>query len=81
MERKHLKFWALPYGIGVRPRYYTKLLKPVTAFLRKNRYKNNNLLGRHEFAKSELSNFVEGFDLAGVALRNHWLYHKLSRDM
>ena len=32
---KTFEFQALPFGLGVGPRYYTKLLKPVIAFLRR----------------------------------------------
>ena len=32
---KTFKFQALPFGLGVGPHYYTKLLKPVIAFLRR----------------------------------------------
>ncbi|MCG7869237.1 MAG: hypothetical protein JAY74_23055 [Candidatus Thiodiazotropha taylori] len=32
---KIFEFQALPFGLGVGPRYYTKLLKPVIAFLRR----------------------------------------------
>ena len=32
---KIYEFQALPFGLGVRPHYYTKLLKPVIAFLRR----------------------------------------------
>ena len=76
MERDNIKCWVLPNSI-----WAGQALKTCYCVSVENWYKKNNLLGRHEFAKSELSHVVAGLELNGVALRNHWLYHKLSRDM
>ena len=66
--------------MGGAPLLY-QALKTCYCVSLENWYKNYNLLGRQAFAKSELSRVVAGLDLAGVALRNRWLYHKLNRNM